>query len=111
MAQLKRWREQGDKLIVCLYANEAAYRKLIGKALTLIDGLAMQEVVGKFTGRSIGPTYFGGSRPIDAVWATSDVQVAGACIMPTGYGVEDHRLFVVDFVASSLIGLAPKKIV
>jgi hypothetical protein len=33
VAQLKRWREQGDKLIVCLDANEDVYRKLIGKAL------------------------------------------------------------------------------
>jgi hypothetical protein len=111
MAQLKRWREQGDKLIVCLDANEDVYRKLIGKAFTLIDGLAMQEVVGKFTGRRIGPAYFRGSQPIDAVWATLDVQIAGACIMPVGYGIEDHQLFVVDFVASSFIGLAPKTIV
>jgi hypothetical protein len=111
VAQLNRWREQGDKLIVCLDANEDIYKKPIGKALTLIDGLAMQEVVGKFTGRRIVPTYFGGSRPMDAVWATLDVKVAGACIMPAGYGIGDHQLFVLDFVTSSLIGLAPKKIV
>jgi hypothetical protein len=60
--------------------------------------------------RRIGPTYFRGSQPIDAVWATLNVQVAGACIMWTGCGIGDHQLFVVDFVASSLIGLAPKKI-
>ncbi len=42
VAQLKRWREQGDKLIVCLDANEDAYSKLIGKALTSIDRLTMQ---------------------------------------------------------------------
>ncbi len=71
----------------------------------------MQEVVGEFTSRKIGPTYFRGSRLIDAVWATSDVQVAGACIMPAGYGIGDHHLLVVDFIASSLIGLALKKIV
>ncbi len=44
VAQLKRWREQGNKLIVCLDANEDVYRKSIRKALTLIDRLAMQEV-------------------------------------------------------------------
>ena len=71
----------------------------------------MKEVVGDFTGRQVGPTYFRGSKPIDAVWATSDLQVAGACIMPAGYGIGDHRLFVIDFVTSSLIGLSPKRIV
>jgi hypothetical protein len=111
LQQLGRWREQGDKLIVCLDANEDIYKKAIGKALTLVDGLAMKEVVGEFTGKKIGPTYFRGSKPIDAIWATSDVQVAGACIMPAGYGIGDHRLFVVDFVAASLIGNEPKKIV
>ncbi len=84
---------------------------MIRKALILIDGLVMQEVVGKLTGRRIGPTYSRGSRPIDAEWATLDGQVAGACIMPVGYGIGDHQLFVVDFVALSLIGLALKKIV
>ena len=59
----------------------------------------------------MGPTYFRGSKPINAVWAMEDVQVAGACIMPAGYGIGDHRLFVVDFVTSLLIGFSPKKIV
>ncbi len=106
-----RWREQGDKLIVCLDANEDIYRKSLGKTLTSVDGLAMKEVVEEFTGRKVGPTYFRGSKPIDAVWAKADVQAAGACIMPAGYGIGDHRLFVVDFVTSSLIGFSPKKIV
>jgi hypothetical protein len=44
----------------------------------------MKEVVGTFTGKQIGLTYFWGSKPIDAVWATLDIQVAGACIMPAG---------------------------
>jgi hypothetical protein len=109
--RLKKWRDQGDKLIVCMDANEDIYRKSIGKALTSVEGLAMKEVVGAFTGKQIGATYFRGSKPIDAVWATADIQVAGACIMPAGYGIGDHRLFVIDFVASSLVGETPRKIV
>jgi len=111
LAQLRQWREEGDKLVVCLDANEDIYKKSIGRALTDIDGLAMQEVVGAFTGSDIGPTYFRGSKPIDAVWATTDVQVVGASIMPAGFGVGDHRLFVIDLLGSSLLGHAPKKIV
>ena len=87
------------------------YKKAIGKALTSVDGLAMKEVAGNFTGTPIGPTYFRGSKPIDAVWAALDVEVVGACIMPAGYGIGDHRLFVVDFLANSLLGTTPKKIV
>ena len=31
--------------------------------------------------------------------------------MPAGYGIRDHRLFVLDFLTSSLIGHDPPKIV
>ena len=31
--------------------------------------------------------------------------------MPAGYGVGDHRLFVIDFLTSLLIGNAPPRIV
>ena len=111
LALLKGWREQGDRIIVCMDANEHIYQKSIGKALMDVDGLRMREVVGEFTGQKIGPTYFRGSKPIDAVWATSDVEVVGACVMPAGFGVGDHRLFQVDFRASSLVGNAPPKII
>ncbi len=93
--------------MVCLDANEDIYKKSLRKSLTKIDGLRLSEVVGDFTGTKIGPTFFRGSKPIDGIWATQDVQVTHACIMPAGYGVGDHRLFVVDFQEESLVGSAP----
>ncbi len=71
----------------------------------------MREVVGEFTGQKIGPTYFQGSKPIDAIWATADVEMVGARVMPAGFGVGDHRLFHVDFRAASSLGAAPPKII
>ena len=71
----------------------------------------MQEVVGAFTGKKLGATFFRGTKPIDAVWATPDVVVVGACVMPAGCGVGDHRLFVIDFLTSSLVGTTPPRIV
>jgi hypothetical protein len=87
------------------------HQKSIGKALTSIDGLAMIEVVGKLTGKQIGPTYFRGLEPINAIWATLDIQVVSASTMPAGYDIGDHRLFMVDFLSSSLLDFAQKKIV
>ncbi len=49
---------EGDRLIVCLDTNEHIYQKLLERALTDIKGLAMKEVVGDFTGKPIGATYF-----------------------------------------------------
>ncbi len=96
--------------MVCLDANEDIYNKSLGQSLTNRDGLNMLEVVGDFTGTKIGLTFFQGSKPIDGIWATPDLVVIHACVMPVGYGVGDHWLFVVDFQEGSLIGEAPFQI-
>jgi hypothetical protein len=45
---LTKWRNKGDRLIVCMDVNENIYKKSIGQALTDKEGLCMVEVVGKF---------------------------------------------------------------
>jgi hypothetical protein len=55
---LKQCREEGDRLSVCMDANEDIYKKLIGKTLTDTKGLNMVEAAGEFTGKKIGPTFF-----------------------------------------------------
>jgi hypothetical protein len=70
----------------------------------------MKEIVGEFTGRKIGPTFFHGSKPIDGVWAMADIKISNACVMPAGYGIGDHRMFIVDLVQSSMIGETPCQI-
>jgi exonuclease III len=109
--QLQRWREDGDRLVVCLDANEDIYKKSLGKSLTDIDGLAMKEVVGEFIQITVGATYFWGSKPIDGIWATLDITVCNACIMPAGYGIGDHRLFVIDFASWDIVGDTAPKVV
>ena len=31
--------------------------------------------------------------------------------MPAGYGIGDHRMFIIDFLTSSLVGTAPPRII
>ncbi len=90
MQQLEKWCTDGDRLIVCMDANEDIYKKSLGKSLTKVDGLNMSEVVGDFTGKQLGPTLFRGSKPINGVWATPDIDVTHACVMPDGFGVGNH---------------------
>jgi hypothetical protein len=110
VAQLKKQRKEGSRSIVFLDVNKHIYKKSIGKALTNIDGLSMREVVGNFTCQLVGPTYFQGSKPIDGVWATSDILACNAAIMPAGYGIRDHLLFVIDFSAVDMIGISHQKV-
>jgi hypothetical protein len=107
VTQLWKWRAEGNRLINCLNANEVIYKKSIGKALTSVNGLSMKEVVGEFAVKKIGPTYFRGNKPIDGIWAKADVEISNACTMPPGYGIGDHRMFIVCIVQSSLIGEEP----
>jgi hypothetical protein len=107
MRQLNKWQQEGDRLIVCMDANEDIYRKLKGKLLTKKDGLNMLKAVGNFTSKKIDPTFFRGSKPINGIWATPDVVVTHVRVMLAGYGVGNHHLFVVDFQEASLIGEAP----
>ena len=92
-------------------ANENIYCKQVGKILTNEEGPAMKVVVVGFTGQKLGATFFRNTAPMDWIWATSDVVITNTCIMPAGYGVGDHRLFVIDFLTSSLIGTSPPRIV
>ena len=106
--QLSKWKENGDRLIVCTDPNEHTYEKSIGKTPAKVDGLGMKEAISIFTGKKLGATFFRGTRPIDGVWHTPDVIVTGACVMPTGYGFGDPRLLAINFLISSLVGLAPQ---
>ena len=69
----------------------------------------MNEVIGTFTVKKIVVTFFRVSKPTDAVWETPYMVVIRACVMPAGYGVGYHRLFVLDFLTSSMIGKMPPR--
>ncbi len=80
---------------------------IYGRVGATIDRYTWFENEGSCGGvhrKEIGATYFQGSVPIDAIWAISDVTVSNACVMPVGYGVGDHCLFVVDFATTLLVG-------
>jgi hypothetical protein len=104
LRKMRQWRWAGERLRLCLDANKNIYRGELGWELTDLHGLGMKEVVGECTTWRLGATYFRGSVPIDAIWATSDVAVVNACVIPVGYGVGDHRFFVVDFATALLVG-------
>ncbi len=104
---LREWQAAGDRLIVCLDANKNIYTQALGKMFTNPEGLGMVEAVGKYTRKKIGPTYFRGQLPIDGIWTTPDVTIANACVMPAGYSIGDHRLFIIDVHTLLLVGMGP----
>ena len=104
LCQMKQCQTDGKRLILCLDANENIYQGELGWRLTELNGLGMKDVVGEFTVRKLGATYFRGSKPIDGVWATGDITVTNACVMPAGFGTGNHQLFIIDFATTPLVG-------
>jgi hypothetical protein len=96
-------------LIVCLDANKNIYTKAIGRMLMDPEGLGMVKALGQYTGEKIDPTYFCGQQPINGIWTTTDITIANACIMQAGYGIGDHRLYILDIHTSSLVGMGPPR--
>ena len=109
--QLRLWRESGDKIILFMDHNEHVTNGPLGKELGNRDGLDLRDAIIQHTGKSPGATFFQGSKPIDGIWVSSDLDISNACVMPFGYGVGDHRAFILDIPLESLIGINPVRIV
>ena len=76
----------------------------MGKTLTDLEELVIREVVGSFTNKKNGAMFFRGSNPINGIWASSDLSISHACILPVGYGIGDHQLFVIDITTADILG-------
>ncbi len=89
--------------------NEHVTNGPLGKELRDKNGLDMREAIIQHTGASPGATFFCGSKPIDGMWILGNLDIINACVMPFGYGVGDHRAFVLDIPLESMIGIDPVK--
>ena len=91
--------------------NEHVFNGMLGKALSDREGLNLREVILDITGVQTGATFFRGSHPIDGLWASADLDISNASVMPFGYGVGNHRAFILDIPLESLVGINPVRIV
>ncbi len=70
--------------------NEHVYDGALGKALADKEGLNLYEAIMQHTGASPAAKFFRGSKTIDGLWVSSDLEVSNACVMPFGYGFGDY---------------------
>jgi hypothetical protein len=91
--------------------NKHIIKGPIGKDLGDRNGLDLQEAIVQHTGTSPGATFFCGSKPIDGMWVSSNLDISNACVMPFGYSVGNQGAFILDIPLELLIGLDPVKIV
>ncbi len=103
--QLKKLRSNSENLILCMDVNQHVYTGAIGQDFTNPAGLVLQEPIEAITGQKIGPTFFRGSKPIDAVWTSPSLNITNACVLPVGIGVSNHHMFVLDITTHSIVGV------
>jgi hypothetical protein len=101
LKQLQEWQTAGDQIILSMEHNEHTYNGPLSKALTDTSGLGLREAVFHHTGTRTEATSFRGSKPTNGLWVSSNIDIANVCIMPFGYGVGDHRMFVLDVTLES----------
>ncbi len=111
MKQIKQWRAAGDRIILFMDHNKHMINGLLGKALADKKGLDLQEANVQHTGASPDMTFFRGPKPINRLWISSDLDISNACVMPFGYGIGNHRAFILDILIKLLVGVDPVKIV
>ena len=91
--------------------NEHVINRPLGKALANKEGPDLRKAIVQYTGTSPGAMFFQGKLPIDGLWVLGDLDVSNACVMPFGYGIGDHRAFILDIPLKLLAGVDPVKIV
>jgi hypothetical protein len=109
--QIKQWLAEGDRMILFMDHNEHVINRALGKALADKEGLDLWEAIVQHTKTSPSAIFFRGSKPIDRLWISSDLDISNACIMPFGYGIGNHRAFILNVPIESLVGVNPVKIV
>ena len=101
--QLLEWRSQGDEIVLFLDANEHAVTGELPRRLAEPD-LLMAEQFSATNGYDGPPSYFRGSRPIDGCYCTSAVDCMNVLLSPTQSGAGDHRFWIIDIDATSMLG-------
>jgi hypothetical protein len=107
--QLRVWRATGDRIILCMDANEHVLMGPLCRQLTS-QGIDLQEATKARLGSLCPHTYVDGRIPIDGVWTTPDIEITGITWLPFDESPGDHRACVFEFIALSTVGVKEKKI-
>ena len=109
--QLKTWRAQNERLILCTDLNEHPLTGKISRRLRS-DDIELHECTHHYWPDTTEPnTHIDGSKPIDGIFTTPDIDVTSCLILSFHESVGDHRTTIIEFSTSSAIGRFQGKIV
>lgn len=103
--QLLAWRRAGNDIILFGDLNECVYDGTVAKRLSEED-LLMTEAFNMVNGHKAPASHYRGQLPISGCFVTpGGVDCLNAFASPHRAGAGDHRYWVADFDARSLLGV------
>jgi hypothetical protein len=109
--QNKDLQATGVKIILFIDHNEHMMNGPLGRDLADKEVPDLREAILHHTGTSPGTTFFQGSRPIDGLWISINLDISNACMIPFGYGIGNHQAFILNIPIKALVGVDLVKIV
>jgi hypothetical protein len=98
---INQWITAGERLLIFVDMNEHV---LNGQLASKFTDLGLREATHLSWNSTEPNTHISGSKPIDGVYHTSNLEVTSTLMLSFHEGVGDHRTILVDITARSLLG-------
>lgn len=101
--QIALWKAAGEQVLLFTDANSDVYEGILAQRLAR-DDIRMVEQCHQILGHKSPPSHIRGQLPISGIFATSGIVCKNVLQSAHGFGIGDHRTFVLDVDLASLIG-------
>lgn len=102
--QLTQWRRSGNDIILLGDLNECVYNGSVAKRLAE-DDILMGEAFKSVNGHDAPASHYRGQLPITGCFITPGVDCLNVYVSPHRAGAGDHRYWIIDICARSLLGV------
>ena len=100
---LRQWKQEGNRLILMMYANENVQTGFMCKQMGKEDIDMVEAVHDQVPGP--GPkTWFRGKESIDGIWVSCALEIIGASYLPFHADLGDHQPVMLDLTVRSVLG-------
>ena len=103
MHKCNLWRKSGERIILLMDANKHVLTGKFNQAITHA-GLDLEEFKHKCWGARQPYTHISGKIPINGGYKSPEIEVLNVCMLPFLESPGDHRAFIIDILARSLLG-------
>jgi hypothetical protein len=97
----KQWQTAGERLLLFVDMNEHVLQGHLAKQLLALN---LSEATHTSWGEQEPNTHISGSKPIDGVYHSGNLEVTSTLLLSFHEGVGDHRTVLIDVTARSLLG-------